>query len=546
MVMNYKNLRQGLASTAVIVALIAAVTMIVVALAAVFTYRHPVFPWDMWDTVEMYRDFRDGRGSWASLWALHNEHRILFPRLLILWDYTLVAASGSVLLALILMLHAAHAGLLVRAFAQRGSGARQVTLYACLVLMAFFWLKQRENFIWPFQIAWILNAFFASLAAWCAARDPAPRGLFAAALCCVVAAFSLASGIFMPFVIAVVLWRVGVPPRRLAVWSAFAMLLAAVYLAGYAPEERIEGQRAFAPLRTLLYAAALLGNPVLLAGVPQACAMLLGSAGMLWFGVLAFGFSRGRDTGPASRFAFSVAGYALVIALLTGWGRQASGFEGAASNRYVTTSLIFWMTLLGWQVTRADIQTRKRILGGALAVFLVYFVPTQILLIERMREKFQAYDEASLAMLAGVDDSLPLYELSPDAAAMWRRREILREDGLSVYREPWARMVGTKVAGLPSALFPCATCTVTLDEVRRIEKTPRSGYFVRGRLAGFPEGGLPEVLLLTRGDTVAGAVSTVHRGCPRCFSGYVGGDGRDFGIRPWSEDAAPGPLVPNR
>jgi|GEM_PF-2615120 len=509
--------------------------MIAIMLYAVLSFRHIVFAWDIWDTVEMYRDVRDGQAGWSVFWSLHYEHRIVFPRLLILLDYFFASASGNLLLTLLFVLHAAHAGLLVWVYARSGSADRlHVLLYACIVAMAFVWLKQRENFIWPFQIAWILNAFFASLAVYLAATRPTARGLLASAAACVVAGLSLASGILLPFVIGLMLWRSGVSQRRLLLWGAFAVALATAYMIGYvAPEPKIVGLPHPSPLELFAFAGAYLGNVITMAQFPIGFSVCLGFAGLMLFGWYGIRFLRSSEPPLYARFAFAVSTYVVAMVFVTSWGRASFGLQAAASNRYVTTSVIFWVVLFAWFAAAATPRVRRIYFGTALAVCLGYLVPTQVLLVGKMRDKFVAYDNGALALIAGVEDSAALYELTPTIDSMWRRGGILKEDGLSVYRDAWAQVVGGTVSREMLHFRSDSMLEAKLFDVRRIDRASRSGYFVSGRLEGALDDGYPEVLLLTRGDSVIGAVKTAHRGCDGCFSGYASGERPSFEIVAW-------------
>jgi hypothetical protein len=167
---------------------------------------------------------------------------------------------------------------------------------------------------------------------------------------------------------------------------------------------------------------------------------------------------------------------------------------------------------------------------------LVFLLPTQILFIRKMREKFRIYDEASLALIAGVQDSTALYALYPSAQTLWRAREVLREDRLSIYRADWAQAVG---GGLSRDVLQSLTqspLAATIEEARFVEHEQYAGYFIRGRFRGDGQRKSSKVLLLMDGDRVAGIAKTAYRDCDGCFSGYIAGHNRNFEVIEWSDN----------
>src|SRR3989442_15697534 len=40
--------------------------------------------WDQWEMVPLFQKYRSGELEWGDLWAQHAEHRIFFPRLIML------------------------------------------------------------------------------------------------------------------------------------------------------------------------------------------------------------------------------------------------------------------------------------------------------------------------------------------------------------------------------------------------------------------------------------------------------------------------------
>jgi hypothetical protein len=510
---------------------------------AVFSCYHRVFPWDAWETVDLYKRFLEGRLDIAALWEQHNEHRILVPRLFILADYVLASASGYLLISLSLLLQGMTVWLLARAFARYGAAGRgEAVFFCCLAVALCFWLKQRENFIWSFQVQWLLNGFFASLGAYWAGgigaegSSRAVRGRLAGiALCCFIATYSLANGIFLAFIIGVTLWRSGLPRRWLLAWAVFALLLAGSYLAGYHTPAQHSSPVDALDFRVPLYAFAYLGNPAVFAGIPLAPGLLLGALGLGLFGVLSIGFLRRRESGFFERFAFTGTSYVVATAVVTAAGRRDFDILTASASRYLTPVLLFWCLLLGWvlSLSRPRGRLRRWLPRVALLAAVLYLLPMQFLLLQKMKQRHLEYDEAALALMAGVKDTAALRLLYPVDGPLWERGGYLRDHGLSIYRDPWARMLGAPLAAPLEARAPMRAI---LAEKRFIDMPPREGFFVRGRLDLSSAPGEPDVILFTRDGMVAGFARTAKRSCRGCFSGYVAGRDSAFEMRALDPD----------
>src|SRR5215469_4150415 len=186
--------------------------------------------WDDWEFYSFIYAYHHGTLSFSTFWAQHNEHRILFPNLVM---FVLAQASGwdvrwemgfSLAVALITF------GLLALML-RRGLRSGWVLGVAVpLVSLVLFSPVQFENWLWGWQIEWfmmvlgVVGAVFA-LGAWKRSRSWKPVVVAMAAA--TLATYSLGSGMLV--------WAACLPillvDRRLRRWTPAWVALAAVEIA---------------------------------------------------------------------------------------------------------------------------------------------------------------------------------------------------------------------------------------------------------------------------------------------------------------------------
>ncbi|HVP62324.1 MAG TPA: hypothetical protein VMT11_17330 [Myxococcaceae bacterium] len=215
--------------------LLLAVCLLPVFLSANFVWRFGVdVPfWDEWELVPLLRALHDGQLSFAALVAQHNEHRLLFPRVVMLalavltrWDARAEMWFGWVLLCgMGLVLFFQHGRAL-------GAGARSAWLFAPVPWLVFT-LRQSENLIW----GWQLQIFMAALAMLfsMAALEHERWGWFLVAICtAVVSSFSFAAGLATWPAGLLVIGLAGLRSRpqrvRLGAWAIGGLIVVALYL----------------------------------------------------------------------------------------------------------------------------------------------------------------------------------------------------------------------------------------------------------------------------------------------------------------------------
>jgi hypothetical protein len=168
-------------------------------LALIGGYGHPIPFWDQWDAeaASLYKPYLESRLSLAELFDAHNEHRIMFTKLIALAELELAGVWDPVVQMIVnAALHSGFAAMLVALLGASMDRRRRVMLAAATVV-AFFVPFGWENLLAGFQSQFYLMQIFSVCAiALLISRQPFRGGWLAGLGLAVCAYFSLASGAF--------------------------------------------------------------------------------------------------------------------------------------------------------------------------------------------------------------------------------------------------------------------------------------------------------------------------------------------------------------
>lgn len=333
---------------------------------------------DQWDMVPDIRLARDGDLRINDLWAQHNEHRLVFPRIVLLslalvteWDVR-VEMIASLLFAL--GCFAVVYALLRRSFTGRHPAVLALAAVSAAALM--FSPVQYENWLWGWQVQWFMNVLGALTALAVLELWPARRRAGAAVAVAIVAAFigqySLANGVFI-WVVALPILAVEARYRRwLPVWILAGGVSTLAYLVGYhKPEHHPPTSEFFRhPLDSSRYVALYLGRPL---SESQDTAIALGYILTAIFLALCVNFAV-RGLGSVRRVLvwFGVGMYAVFSAITTAIGRAGFGVEQAGASRYTTVALLLTLAVMAMAAcaladATSGLRARPAAIGALLA-----------------------------------------------------------------------------------------------------------------------------------------------------------------------------------
>ncbi len=430
--------------------LLAAVPLVYL-IAMVIRYRVDVLFWDDWALVPAVQRSYEGSFAWPQLWKWYGEHRLFFPRAIML---LLVRATGwnasYVLAATLLFACGAFAALLWQFEHTRKSlGDRGPNWSLPVLSVLVFSFAQWENWLWQWEVCFLLNLCAAVSGLVVLASAPLRWWRLPLALALgLIATYSMAAGlVYWPMGLAVLALRPGADRRgqrlQLAGWVLCAAVVYACYLRGFRPVPGRTPLGAFLtePSAFLHYFLAYLGAPL-----SHGHAVRAGAVGLLTWLVLLFALlRRGRVKPELLAPYLALSGYAIIAAAITSMGRMNLGIEQALSSRYVTVSNLLWISdlaLLYLLAKTGPPPGEKRstwslsAVAGVIGLVLLAGCALHRSLVGRSAFISFSHQLAigRAALLSGQDDEA-LRTINENPKAAREAAEVLKRYHLSVYRQ---------------------------------------------------------------------------------------------------------------
>lgn len=483
-------LPRGLAALTILLCLLSTA----ISLALVYRARHGAILWDEWDTIPLFGRLRQGTATFQDFIRQHNEHRILFPRLVFALDLALTDARNTVNHASILICQALHVLLFWRMiFVGTQDRLARCTLSA-VVLLLLFSLVQYENFFWGFQIQFVGVFLFFTLAAWMlsgaqSAQGVASRhigfGLFFGA----GAALVMSNGVAALLCIGLAFLTARLFNRLTAAVVLLGIALIVVYAATFTPNPGHTplGFSLRNPLIFIHYVSVYLG--CIFAPLGLKAASLAGFLGLALLGGAAFGLYTGRiERNRVSLTLVAILGFVALTAAMTGMGRSSFGTAQAASSRYATPSAVFWSAaatlVVLWLLDRRNGEPTRRRLVLWLLLGVTILTAASTALVQRAyrdQARFRVVEmaRASDAILSEVYDAPAVKTLFPDIEYIKRDRiPILKAHRLNMFSDPRLLALGAEVPATRLADDP-ARCVGAVDAVEPVAEVP-DAFQVRG------------------------------------------------------------------
>lgn len=411
---------------------------------------------DSWHFVKALKAWSSGNDAWHLLAKNHGGHRPLFPRLLLLVDYSVFGGRNVFALVCGVAFQLVTWAALVRvAWLERERvGRGGVAFAAGLALALGFCATQLENFSRAWNVHWFLVS---AAVAWglvalatAQTRRAVVAGTVVALLLAGIASWSMSNGLLAwGGLIFAALW-LRLPRAVVGLLAAAGVLVAWGFLSGYTPGPAIRASELWTdPLGRVLWVARCVGAP--LSWRHPSAGAWLGAAGLVVF-LLAAGFAARRRPRPADVVCLGVAAFCLGTAFLVAWGRMAYSGESWSAPRYQTPSLLFWASLLTWLVLRVEsglpaLALRTALLGGVAALL----IPAHFVEGERVGAFAERVRAAHLALVVGVSDrgayrtTLPFSDRKRRRDAVARHAAFLRARRLGMFRDARHELLGRRL-----------------------------------------------------------------------------------------------------
>ena len=342
---------------------------------------------DEWRLANLFEKIATGNVNFNDFWALHSNHRILFPKIIIAvlafasqWNinYQLCLSIGLAVITFIAMYS-------LSSMQVKNAGDNLWHLANILTCILLCSLVQYENWLWGFQLAWFLVnlCFVSAVYALLSNHKLLPYiKISIAAVFCFIASFSLAQGLLswlaaIPAVVAIE-GNVAQKRKRLIVWMLLFVATCAIYSIDYHPSRKTSIISLLnKPLVVIDYFLSLLGSPIVrLSGISAL-------VGLLIFGIFLFlavhfviKISEHREALPW----LSIGLFSVLSALFITAGRAEFGaIQAIESSRYTSNSILLLIALvqLGQLFARGKSATNRnykfvyRMLAGTLIGIII-------------------------------------------------------------------------------------------------------------------------------------------------------------------------------
>ena len=342
---------------------------------------------DEWRLANLFEKIATGNVNFNDFWALHSNHRILFPKIIIAvlafasqWNinYQLCLSIGLAVITFIAMYS-------LSSMQVKNAGDNLWHLANILTCILLCSLVQYENWLWGFQLAWFLVnlCFVSAVYALLSNHKLLPYiKISIAAVFCFIASFSLAQGLLswlaaIPAVVAIE-GNVVQKRKRLIVWMLLFVATCAIYSIDYHPSRKTSIISLLnKPLVVIDYFLSLLGSPIVrLSGISAL-------VGLLIFGIFLFlavhfviKISEHREALPW----LSIGLFSVLSALFITAGRAEFGaIQAIESSRYTSNSILLLIALvqLGQLFARGKSATNRnykfvyRMLAGTLIGIII-------------------------------------------------------------------------------------------------------------------------------------------------------------------------------
>jgi hypothetical protein len=415
-----------------------------------------------WELAPLIDKAYTGTLSLRDLWELHNEHRPIFSRALLVylaqithWTvlYELLANVVCASITFFSLLH-----LLKKTEIQFGKTLIGIIPIISLII---FSLNQSENWFGGFNIQIFMNVAAVTLGiVLLSVSEPNWAKTLVAASLGIIATYTFANGLlFWPLGIWI-LWKKKASWKLIILWVVVTAIAVLFYFPGYQKPAHHPSPWSFlaSPVQALNYIFAYIGAPVLafckkshevaemfsekgwidLSKAIRTFQNAASFAGLVGIGIFVYMYRRLSSSGKnGTLIAFlALSGYSILSAVMSAFGRSAMGIENALSLRYITISSLFWISLLVFlrlsQVTPAP--KKNGLTNFSIAAIVFLFVLNSIYG-ALYSIKLHAYLMPGRAELYRMQDDQLLQRLLGDTAYIRHNLPILKKYQLSVFKK---------------------------------------------------------------------------------------------------------------
>lgn len=395
--------------------------------------------WDQWELPLILEKSAEGNLRFSDFYAQHNEHRLLFPRLIMFvlakathWN-TYYEIGFSVILAAISF------AFLYKILSKTFTRYRYLVSSALMISLLFFSPLQWENWLWGWQIQWFMNVLAVIIVIWALTTWQITSQLkktLVAAAAALVATYSLGSG-FVIWFIAIPVFILNKELRKYTpLWGLLAILSIASHYIGYVDPAYHPSKSIFLhqPVQFIHYFVVYIARPIVFDYLlsPKI-------AGILFAGIIivaGYLLKTHRKVYTRELLPWLCFGlYGAMAAASTGVSRLGLGVEQAYSNRYVTLSNFFIMAVIVGLFKVYELTPNRELPQKVIRILSVVMLSMGVLLIllnyvkgiQQMQQQHRHLVKVRQCALTAKnveDPCLPI--VYPNAKVLWPRLEYIR------------------------------------------------------------------------------------------------------------------------
>jgi hypothetical protein len=462
---------------------------------------------DSWHFIAALKKFNRGEGIFRELLQPHGGHRIFFPKLLYLIEYTQFQGRNVFLVACSVALQTATATLLIRAtWKERRALPRSALCFlTCLPIAFLFSATQITNFVQAYNLCWPISCFAmtASLLALVRAHAARVRGARGAATAgwlglglsaAVVCTYSVGSGPLVWPSLLLVGIALRLPLRGILLLAVVGALIGGAYFIDYGkvrgPSPALLLERA---IPSFAWVAAFLGES--LERNHRALGLVQGAAGGLAaMALLTRAVVKRPLLRPLEAVYLGIAFYTLGTGFVVALARMGLGGSLWAAMRYQTTVLLFWLSLIALATCRVAGDSARQRGARVLLITVVLAWTSAVLVPAHLREarRIAAFAEdvrgANLAMVVGIEHP-PTYQTLLGLGGCHGRNCValhgpfLREHAMGAFAYDTGRFLGMRI-GKELVVSETHACPGEVDSVENLADPMPLGPQRGARLAG--------------------------------------------------------------
>lgn len=398
----------------------------------------PVPYYDMWDGyLGNYLDIEKNKNM-ATWLSFHNEHRIVFSRLLFWIDIKYFNGLSKFLLPMNFLLLVFFVSIVIFSlreldFKKSAGLDGEIAIFAFLSLLGLSWM-QSDNLVWGFQsqfIAVYLFPFISFYSFYLFFKTKQVCWLVVTVVFGLLSPLTMANGVavFPILLLLGLLYRLD--SRYIVLMLLLSTMVLGLYFVGYENKSGLgnlsEVFHNIATIKTfILFILAYLGNPMsllLVTGAEFLSVKLpregLGIAfGLLFIviNLLSFIYILKIDKSKFKNFLYVYFAFIFFVggaALATGIGRSSFGLDYAFQNRYTTPMLFSWLLLIAILLHIIRSKLTHSVIWVGFVIISILLMSVQVSTVDNKDVTLYERKVAALALELGIRDEKYLYKLFP-------------------------------------------------------------------------------------------------------------------------------------